>query len=437
MKSRASTTSPDVGLLERFSRVRSATEALAAPLALEDQVVQSMPDVSPTKWHLAHTSWFFETFVLRPRVERYAVFDERYGVLFNSYYHAAGERHPRPERGLLSRPTVAEVRAYRRHVDQALQALLAGEHGELGSELAFVIELGLSHEEQHQELILTDIKHVLALNPLQPAYLAGPEEERSRAGAAQDGWQSFDGGLVEIGNGTRAFCFDNERPRHRRWLEPFELARRPVTCGEYLAFLEDSGYERPDLWLSDGWDARMRLAWEAPLYWTRAGSVWRLATLRGPRVLDPDEPVVHVSYYEADAYARWAGARLPLEEEWEHAAENAPLAGNLLESGRFHPAPASADSPQPDEHVGRSTSLVQLFGDVWEWSASPYAPYPGFEPFRGALGEYNGKFMSSRFVLRGGSCVTPRRHIRASYRNFFGPEARWQFSGLRLARSAR
>ncbi len=405
-----------------YGDVRSATEGLCAPLVTEDQVVQSMPDASPTKWHLAHTSWFFETFVLRPRVARYRPFDERYGLLFNSYYHAAGARHPRPERGLLSRPTVADVRAYRRHVDRAMQELLAGEPDE---ELAFLVELGVNHEEQHQELILTDIKHVLGLNPLEPAYR---EQERGPASVpAEGGWQAYEGGLVEIGHDGPGFCFDNERARHRRWLEPYLLARRPVTCGEYLEFIEDGGYRRPELWLSDGWDARVRLGWEAPLYWKRDGAGWRLFTLGGARALDPHEPVAHVCHYEADAYARWAGARLPSEEEWESAAADAEIRGNLLESEALHPLPAGKT---------RAGTPAQLFGDVWEWTASPYTPYPGFEPFRGALGEYNGKFMSNRQVLRGGSCVTPRRHLRASYRNFFGPETRWQFSGLRLARSA-
>ncbi len=425
MSQEAAVPAPESGLPELYRNVRAATEALCAPLALEDQVVQSMPDASPTKWHLAHTSWFFETFVLARVVAGHSPLDPRYAVLFNSYYHGAGERHPRSDRGILSRPTVAEVLSYRRHVDGAMEALLGGEYGALDEGLVFAVELGLNHEEQHQELILTDIKNVLALNPLEPAYRKTQGVPRPSPPAAA-GWVAFDGGLVESGHAGAGFCFDNERPRHRRWCEPFELARAPVTCGEYLEFMADGGYERAELWLSDGWDARTRAGWEAPLYWKREGTGWRLSTLWGPRSLDPAEPVAHVSYYEADAYARWAQARLPLEEEWERAAEGERVEGNLLESGRFHPAPA----PAP-------TGFVQLFGDVWEWTASPYVPYPGFEPFQGALGEYNGKFMSGRWVLRGGSCVTPRRHIRASYRNFFGPEVRWQFTGIRLARSAR
>ena len=418
-----STRARELGAL--YARVRRATEALCAPLRVEDTVVQSMPDASPTKWHLAHTSWFFETFVLRPVVARYTAFDERWPVLFNSYYHAAGERHPRPERGLLTRPTLEEVRAYRAHVDRWMAELLAGEHGRLREEHAFVVELGLNHEEQHQELLLTDIKHALAQNPLEPCYR---ERASAPAGAAEPGgerWASFEGGLIEIGAAARGFAFDNERPRHRRYVAPFELARAPVTCGEYLEFIEAGGYRRSEHWLSDGWDALQRLGWEAPLYWKRAsGSGWRVLTLNGAPALDPREPVCHVSFYEADAFARWKGARLPLEEEWEHAAASEELAGNLLDSDLLHPAPRA--------RAGRR--MDQAFGDVWEWTASPYTPYPGFEPFAGMVGEYNGKWMSSRWVLRGGSCVTPARHVRASYRNFFGPEARWQFTGLRLAR---
>jgi len=415
---------PGRELAALFTRVRSTTEVLCRPLRTEDFVVQSMPDASPTRWHLAHTSWFFETFVLAHAVPGYRALDARFGVLFNSYYHAAGERHPRPERGLLSRPTVEEVFAYRAHVDRRMAGLLAGEHGPLASELQFTIELGLNHEEQHQELILTDVKHMLALNPLEPAY-----RERSFAAVhgepTRERWTGFDGGLVELGSEARGFAFDNERPRHRRFLAPFELARRPVTCGEYLEFVEAGGYRRSEHWLADGWDACARSGWEAPLYWKRDGSSWRILTLNGARALEPEEPVCHVSFYEADAFARWAGARLPLEEEWEHAAGGESVEGNLLDSDRLDPAPCARPGRRID----------QAFGDVWEWTASSYTPYPGFEPFAGMVGEYNGKWMSNRYVLRGGSCVTPARHVRASYRNFFGPEARWQFSGIRLARS--
>jgi ergothioneine biosynthesis protein EgtB len=410
-----------------YARIRGATEALCRPLRTEDYVVQSMPDTSPTRWHLAHTSWFFETFVLAPAARGYPLFDARFGVLFNSYYHAAGERHPRPERGLLSRPTVEEVYRYRAHVDRGVAVLLAGEHGAVDPGTSALIELGLNHEEQHQELILTDIKHVLALNPLEPAYRERASSAPTAGARVEERWTAFDGGLVELGSDARGFAFDDERPRHRRFLAPFELARTPVTCGEYLEFVRAGGYGRSEHWLSDGWDARTRLGWEAPLYWKRDGGAWRILTLDGARALEPDEPVCHVSFYEADAYARWAGARLPLEEEWEHAAEGEIPAGNLLDSARLHPAPRT--------RAGRR--LDQAFGDVWEWTASPYTPYPGFEPFAGAVGEYNGKWMSNRYVLRGGSCVTPARHVRASYRNFFGPEARWQFTGIRLARGPR
>jgi ergothioneine biosynthesis protein EgtB len=401
-------------LRDLYRRVRERTVALAAPLAAEDQVVQTMPDVSPTKWHLAHTSWFFETFILRP-AGGYVPLDERYATLFNSYYVGAGDRYPRPERGHLSRPTVAEVHAYRRHVDAAMEAVLDDDR------FAFTIELGVNHEEQHQELILTDVKHVLCMNPLAPAYRPRP----APAAAAVPGveWIAHPGGFVDIGCSVdtgdgAAFAFDNERPRHAEWLRPHALASRPVTCGEWRAFMDDGGYDRPELWLSDGWDARERGGWRAPLYWTADGQV---ATLGGLRPVHPAEPVCHVSHYEADAYARWAGARLPSEAEWEAAAATRPLAGNFLEREALHPQPARA---------------TQMFGDVWEWTASPYLAYPGFQPFAGALGEYNGKFMANRMVLRGGSCLTPARHVRRSYRNFFPSDARWQMTGLRLARDA-
>ena len=417
-------TSDSVRLRTLYPVVRARTESLCEPLALEDCVVQSMPDASPTKWHLAHTSWFFETFVLKRAVASYREFHPGYALFFNSYYHAAGERHPRPERGLLSRPTLAEVRRYRAHVDGWMGALLAGEHGALSAELAFAIELGMNHEEQHQELLLTDVKHLLWCNPLLPTYRERAPDTRPAA-ATRSEWISFDGGPIEIGTDSPIFAFDNERPRHRRWVEPFELARRPVSCGEYLEFMAAGGYEQFQHWLSDGWDVCQRERWCAPLFWRRDGQTWLAQTLNGVRLVYPAEPVCHVSYFEADAYARWRGVRLPSEEEWEHAAEGEELAGNLLDTDQLHPAPCMRPGKRID----------QLFGDVWEWAASAYTPYPGFRPFADDLGEYNGKWMNNRFVLRGGSCVTPARHIRASYRNFFPPEARWQFSGLRLARS--
>jgi ergothioneine biosynthesis protein EgtB len=417
-----------------YQRVRSATEALCAPLGPEDMVVQTMPDVSPTKWHLAHTTWFFETFVLKRLAGGYQPFDPRYEMLFNSYYNSVGEQYPRPRRGLLSRPTVDEVRAYRRHVDAAVDALLAEAPAAKAPPLE-VIEVGLHHEEQHQELILTDIKHVLCENPVRPVYRARPADPDAQRAPRPLGWQALDGGVVEIGHTGQGFAFDNERPRHRELLEPFELAERLVSCGEYRAFIEDGGYRRPELWLAEGWDLVRTQGWQAPLYWERSGrdaapgeaaaDGWSVMTLDGLRPLRPAEPVCHVSYFEADAYASWAQARLPREAEWEVVAREQRIEGNLLEDiehAALHPRAA------------RGTGVTQLFGDVWEWTASAYLPYPGFARWPGALGEYNGKFMSGQMVLRGGSCATPRRHLRATYRNFFPPSARWQFSGIRLAR---
>jgi len=356
-----------------------------------------MPDVSPTKWHRAHTTWFFETFVLAPNVAGYRAFDDAYGYLFNSYYEAVGPRHARVERGLLSRPGAEEVGAYRAHVDDAMAGLLARE---LTPEVCDLVELGLVHEEQHQELLLMDIKHVLSVNPLRPAYCADRAEPHA---ASPAGWVEHAGGLVEIGAAGPGFAFDNERPRHRVWLEPFAVADRLVTCGEWQAFVDDGGYRRPELWLSDGWATVNAEGWEAPLYW-HDGPDWRVFGLSGSRALDEHAPVRHVSYYEADAYARWAGARLPSEAEWEVVA------------------------------IDASAAATQLFGETWQWTASDYAPYPGFEPALGAVGEYNGKFMVSQHVLRGSSRLTPPGHGRVTYRNFFPPSARWVMSGVRLAR---
>jgi len=434
------------GLVRRYQEVRRQTDLLAEPLSAEDCQVQSMPDASPTKWHLAHTSWFFETFVLEG-----APLEPSFDYLFNSYYEAVGPRHPRAARGLLSRPTLDEVRGYRRRIDaQVLEALERGMRDEVRARVV----LGLEHEQQHQELILTDIKHLLSVHPGAPAYRARPAPESGSAPAAPARsagvrrpeettvadrasgaarlleWIARPGGLTEIGvagpgaNGE-PFAFDNESPRHQVLLRPHALASRLVTCGEYRAFISDGGYRRPELWLSDGWaevDAERR---DLPLYW-RGEAIF---TLDGERPLIDDEPVVHVSYYEADAYARWAGARLPTEMEWEAAATEVPARAddNLADTQSFHPRPARGDG---------KAGLRQLFGDVWEWTASAYAPYPGYRAAPGALGEYNGKFMCSQLVLRGGSCATPRTHIRPSYRNFFPPGARWQFSGIRLARDA-
>lgn len=413
---------------QRYAAVRAASRALAGALEPEDCCLQSMPDASPVKWHLAHTTWFFEEFVLGRSVAGYAPFHPRFGYLFNSYYESVGRMHPRPQRGLLSRPTMAEVGRYREHVDAAMVELLA--RG-VTDEVAAVIEVGLQHEQQHQELVLTDLKHGLSCNPLQPAYRA-PAPAPASAPPGPLRWVEHEGGLVSVGHAGQGFGFDNEFPRHRAWLEPYAIASRLVTCGEWLEFMADDGYRRSELWLSAGWEVVQRHRWQAPLYWsTDAGprdAGWQVFTLAGPRAVDPAEPVCHVSLYEADAFARWAGARLPTEHEWEHACGGQPVAGNLVESGALHPRPLAA------REAGGEAGPHQAFGDAWEWTGSAYAPYPGFRPWTGSLGEYNGKFMCNQLVLRGGSCVTPASHVRASYRNFFPPKARWQFSGLRLAR---
>jgi ergothioneine biosynthesis protein EgtB len=402
-------------LQRRYQQVRTFTEQLAAPLSAEDSCVQSMPDASPAKWHLAHTSWFFETFLLKPNLPGYREFHPQYAVLFNSYYNAVGAMHPRPQRGLLTRPPLAEVLAYRRHVDAALQRFI--ENDGLPENVQALIELGLNHEQQHQELLLTDIKHLFSLNPLQPAYTdTAPEPTPAPPALA---WIEGPQGRHEFGDAGEGFCFDNERPRHVQWLHPHAIASRPVTNGEYQAFVRDGGYQRPELWLSDGWVAVQTEGWQRPLYWSE--DLAAEFTLAGPQALDVHAPVTHLSYYEADAYARWAGARLPTEFEWEAAAVTHAVNGNFVDGGRLRPGGAVEDA-------GR------WFGDVWEWTASDYAPYPGYAPAAGAVGEYNGKFMCNQRVLRGGSCATAQSHTRASYRNFFYPQARWQFSGLRLAR---
>jgi len=413
-----------VPLAGRYRAVRGVTEELCRPLATEDYVVQSMPDASPAKWHLAHTTWFFETFVLAAGVPSYRPFHPAYNYLFNSYYNAVGERWQRSARGTLSRPTVAEVHAYRRAIDGGVLEWLAGASGDELSSLGPVLELGLHHEQQHQELLLTDIKHAFASNPLRPAYREAAPRPATMAQNLR--WKRHHAGIHTLGHDGKGFAYDNETPRHRVFIEAFDFASRLVTTGEYLAFLEDGGYRRPELWLSDGWAARCTHDWQAPLYWEQRDGTWWLMTLHGMRELTQHEPVCHVSYYEADALARWSNARLPTEAEWEVAAEGCHVEGNLLDSGHLHPVP-----------LGIAPPLAQMFGDVWEWTASPYVAYPGYRPPAGALGEYNGKFMCNQMVLRGGSCATPASHIRASYRNFFPPEARWQFSGIRLARDVR
>jgi ergothioneine biosynthesis protein EgtB len=411
-------------LADRYRTVRAVTERLREPLSAEDCQVQSMDDASPTKWHLAHTTWFFETFVLEPAVARYRPYRAEYRVLFNSYYNTVGVQHPRPRRGLLTRPPLEDVLAYRAHIDRQVLELLAGANGR-AEPLGAIVELGLHHEQQHQELLLTDAKHLLSANPLRPTYRERKEFATGRRAPAL-GWRTYPRGSYEIGYQGRGFAFDNEQPCHAVLLEAFALASRPATNAEFLAFIEDGGYRRPELWLSDGWNALTAGGWAAPLYWEQRDGAWYEFTLAGMRPLVADAPVCHVSYYEADAFASWRGARLPSEAEWEVAAAGTTVEGNLLERGALHPLPA----PPSD------AAVRQLFGDVWEWTRSAYAAYPGYRPLAGALGEYNGKFMCNQLVLRGGSCATPISHLRATYRNFFPPSARWQFSGIRLAKDA-
>jgi ergothioneine biosynthesis protein EgtB len=412
------TDSEGAGLLRRYQAVRQLTLDLVAPLEPEDMVIQSMPDCSPARWHLAHVTWFFEHFLLASE-PAYRPYRDGWDYLFNSYYYSVGDMFKRPQRGLLSRPTVAEVVEYRRHVDERMAELMAKRQGD--AEFRFLLTLGLNHEQQHQELLLTDIKHAFSLNPLKPVYREDlkPPPALSR----EIEFIEFPGGIVEIGADGHGFCFDNETPRHRTLLNPFRLASRPVTNAEYKSFIEDGGYRQPELWLSEGWMTLQEQHWERPIYWSK--HLDSEFSLLGEIDLEPDRPACHLSYFEADAYARWARARLPTEAEWEHAAAEEPVDGNLLDRGHMHPAGGA-----PGPH------LTQLFGDTWEWTQSAYAAYPGFKPLSGSLGEYNGKFMSGQMVLRGGSCVTPPEHVRACYRNFFYPASRWQFSGIRLAADA-
>ena len=416
------TTVDDQVLAERFEATRRLTEALAAPLSAEDQTVQSMPDVSPTKWHRAHTSWFFETFLLTPSLPGYEPFHPEFGFLFNSYYVGVGDRYPRPDRGLISRPGIVEVAVYRRHVDAAMRDLLGQAPDRTTTGL---VELGIQHEQQHQELLVMDIKHVLSRNPMLPAY--APLAFPGPGDCDPPTWTTHPGGTVPIGHAGGGFGFDNEFPRHLVHLEPFALADRAVTCGEWLAFMDDGGYRRPELWLSDGWATVEAEGWVGPLYWSTCDDGWHEFTLAGDVPVEASRPVCHVSYYEADAFARWAGHRLPTEAEWEVVSTDragaATTVGHLLDTDVLHPSPAPGGSAPP-------------FGDVWQWTSSSYSPYPGFAAAEGAVGEYNGKFMVNQHVLRGGSCATPADHVRATYRNFFPPSARWAFSGLRLARNA-
>ena len=408
--------------IERYNTVRGFTEELCEQLENEDYIIQSMPDVSPTRWHLAHTSWFFETFILSPKLKNYKTPNDLYNYLFNSYYNAVGRQFPRPQRGLLSRPTVKEVFSYRHHVDVEMIRLFETLDGKQLSSLESIFTLGLNHEQQHQELMLTDIKHVFFQNPLYPVY--SKVEPLKQTDNNQDLlWSAFQGGRDQHGYPGSGFSFDNETPQHDVLIQPFEIGNRLVTNREYLSFIEDGGYSQPALWLSDGWALINRDNWKVPLYWVQRNDQWFEFTLSGLIPLPLDSPVTHISYYEADAYANWRGTRLPSEQEWEHAAQESQIDGNFVQNQLFHPAPSDAPS-----------QLSQMFGDVWEWTRSPYSPYPGFKSASGAVGEYNGKFMSSQMVLRGGSCASSKDHLRPTYRNFFYPDSRWQFMGIRLAR---
>jgi ergothioneine biosynthesis protein EgtB len=409
-------------LLGRYRQVRSTTEWLVEPLTPDDMAVQAMPDASPVKWHLAHSTWFFETFVLKPSLPGYQPFHPQFEYLFNSYYNAIGPQWRRPERGLLTRPTIDEIRGYRAHVDIAMERLLE----DVSSVRPHLLALGWNHEQQHQELIVTDLKYLLAQNPLHPVYRERPPDPPAHSQPAAEQWIEGPSGLLVVGHAGDEFAFDNEGPSHEELVRPFRIARRLVTNREYAAFIADGGYRRPELWLADGWAAVQARGWSAPLYWEEREHAWWSATLAGLRPVRVDEPVCHVSFYEADAYARWRRARLPTEAEWEVIARTQPVQGNFLDTARLHPAP-------PPDDPG---DIMQLFGDVWEWTGSPYLAYPGYRPAAGALGEYNAKFMCNQFVLRGGSCATPLSHIRFTYRNFFPPDARWQFSGIRLATDA-
>jgi ergothioneine biosynthesis protein EgtB len=412
----------EASLLDKYLAVREMSLQICSPLSIEDHSLQPMPDASPAKWHMAHTTWFFETFLLGAE-NGYFPFHPAFRNLFNSYYNAVGDRPLRALRHILSRPGLDEVHAYRAYVDDAVVHMLT-----TGTtpELAALVTLGINHEQQHQELIVTDVKSGLWTNPLRPPFRSRPEGHRVQTGSVPAmEWRSFDEGIYSVGFAGEAFAFDNEGPRHDVYLDRFRLASRLVTNGEYLEFMRDNGYGASELWLSDGWDCVRSNQWNAPLYWEQRGGDWWHYTVEGMQPLELSEPVCHLSYYEADAFARWAGARLPTEHEWEVAARSCPVEGNLLESGHLHPRPLEvADATQP---------LSQMFGEVWEWTASAYLPYPGFVPAAGAVGEYNGKFMCNQMVLRGGSCATPQSHIRATYRNFFPPHVRWQFMGIRLA----
>jgi len=419
-------------LRARFHQIRNFTNTLCRGLEPEDCVVQSMPDVSPTKWHLAHTTWFFETFILKKFMPGYRAEIPEYAYLFNSYYNAAGDMHRRDLRGLISRPTVSEAQRYRASIDSHIDDLLSNADEKLLDEIEPILVLGLHHEQQHQELLITDIKHVFAQNPLRPVF------RRRNINIATEEivpmqFVEFEETTVAIGHNGRGFAYDNEGPQHQALVPAFSLASRPITNGEYIAFIEDNGYVRPEFWLSLGWMTVNEQRWQAPLYWTKRDGAWWHFTLSGFRPVDESEPLTHVSYFEADAYTNWAGARLPTEFEWERAALNSPIEGNFVERESFHPATVAVESAVSADKPAQDRKLHQMFGDVWQWTRSAYSPYPGYRAALGALGEYNGKFMCNQYVLRGGSCATSRSHIRRTYRNFFQPEKRWQFTGIRLA----
>lgn len=410
---------------KRFMDVRDLTMKLVQPLETEDFIIQSHPDVSPPKWHLAHTTWFFERFVLKEYFENYREFHPKYDFLFNSYYETVGPFQPRHQRGVLSRPSIQDVFQYRSYIDNYIVDLLSqleGSQSEKTDKVHSLIEIGMQHEQQHQELILMDVKYNFYVNPLHPAY---KESKSGSSEKIEPSFHTYDGGLIEIGHNGEGFAFDNEGPNHKVWLEPFKLADQPVTNGEYLEFIEAGGYQKPYYWLSDGWNTVKKNDWQAPLYWSKdEDGEWYIFTLGGNKKLDPHQPVVHVSFYEADAFSRWVGKRLPTEAEWEHAARDLEIKGNTMDTGNYHPAASNGSAGS------------KMFGDVWEWTASAYSPYPGSKPLEGALGEYNAKFMCNQMVLRGGSCATPQDHIRNTYRNFFPADKRWQFSGFRLAEDA-
>ena len=410
-------------LISRFKSVRDFSMDLVEPLETEDFVVQAMTNTSPTKWHLAHVSWFFETFLLEKVYDDYESLHPQYSYIFNSYYLQTGEPHTRSKRGLLTRPTVQEVFEYREYVNEQVLQFLEDATEEQLAEFGPVIEIGNNHEQQHQELIITDFKYLFSQNPLYPIYKKTDQPKSDHVPPLS--WVSFEEGIYEVGNAGDEFTYDNEHPKHRRFLEAFEIADRLITNGEFMEFMQDDAYNRSELWLDDGWATVNENGWKAPLYWVQKEGEWYNFTLSGLRKVDPNEPVTHVSYYEADAFARWAGARLATEGEWETAAGEKPYNGNFVEQGNFHPRPLQEEGE----------GIKQLYGDVWEWTKSSYDAYPGYKPLPGALGEYNGKFMSSQYVLRGGSCATSQTHIRKTYRNFFYPDARWQFNGIRLART--